>query len=148
MQIQVQINTQTLRLLAPDGTTLLTLPVSTSKFGLGERPGSNCTPTGRFIISEKHGDHAPAGEIFVSRKSTGRIGSPEDPEDHVQTRILWLHGVDPENANTKSRYIYLHGTNQEHLLGTPASHGCVRLSNQDVIRLYDLVPAGTEVVIS
>jgi L,D-transpeptidase YbiS len=148
MQIQVQINTQSLRLLHADGTTLLALPISTSKFGVGERPGSNCTPTGRFIIDEKHGDLAPAGEIFVSRKPTGRIGSPDDPADHVQTRILWLHGIDPENANTKSRYIYLHGTNQEQLLGTPASHGCIRMSNLDIIRLYELVPVGTEVVIS
>jgi L,D-transpeptidase YbiS len=148
MQIQVQINTQSLRLIDSDGTTLLALPISTSKFGIGERPGSSCTPTGRFIIDEKHGDLAPVGEIFVSRKPTGRIGSPDDPADHVQTRILWLHGIDPENANTKSRYIYLHGTNQEQFLGTPASHGCIRMSNLDIIRLYDLVPVGTEVVIS
>lgn len=148
MQIQVQINTQTLRLLTDEGSTLLDLAVSTSKFGIGERPGSNCTPTGRFIISEKHGDSAPLGEIFVSRKPTGRIGTPEDPSDHVQTRILWLDGLDPENANTRSRYIYLHGTNQEHLLGKPASHGCIRLSNRDIVRLYDLVPIGTAVIIS
>ncbi len=148
MQIQVQINTQSLQLFSASGTMLFSVPISTSKFGVGQRPGSQCTPTGRFIVAEKHGDKAPLGEIFVSRKPTGKFGSGSDPDDHVQTRILWLHGTDPENANTKSRYIYLHGTNQEHLLGTPASHGCIRLSNRDMVRLFDLVQEGTEVVIS
>jgi lipoprotein-anchoring transpeptidase ErfK/SrfK len=85
--------------------------------------------------------------IFKARQPTGAIGSAADEADHVQTRILWLDGLDADNANTKDRYIYIHGTNAEHLIGTPASHGCVRLTNHDVIDLFDAVPEGTEVVI-
>ena len=105
------------------------------------------TPTGRFRVAEKHGHDEPAGMIFRSRQATGEIGAPADEADHVQTRILWLDGLDPENANTKDRYIYIHGTNAEDRIGTPASHGCVRLSDSDIVDLFDLVPEGTEVVI-
>jgi lipoprotein-anchoring transpeptidase ErfK/SrfK len=83
--------------------------------------------------------------IFKSRQPTGEIGRADDAGDHVTTRILWLDGLDAENANTKDRYIYIHGTNAEHLIGTPASHGCVRLSNADVIDLFDNVIEGSEV---
>jgi lipoprotein-anchoring transpeptidase ErfK/SrfK len=85
--------------------------------------------------------------IFKGRKATGEFGRAGDEGDHVQTRILWLDGLEPENANTKERYIYIHGTNAAHLLGTPASHGCVRLSDADAVDLFDLVPEGTEVVV-
>jgi lipoprotein-anchoring transpeptidase ErfK/SrfK len=85
--------------------------------------------------------------IFVGRLPTGEFGREDDPEDRVQTRILWLAGEEPENANTYDRYVYIHGTNAESRLGTPASHGCVRMSNEDVIDLYDQVPVGTPVVI-
>lgn len=91
------------------------------------------------------GEGAQEGEIFVTRIATGRLGLPEDSADHVQTRILWLEGVEPQNANTHERYIYIHGTNAEHLLGTPASHGCVRMSNADVVDLFNRVNAGTPV---
>jgi L,D-transpeptidase YbiS len=123
--------------------------ISTSKWGLGTEPGSNRTPTGRFRVAEKHGDGAPAGTVFKSRKPVGRWrpGDRVRPDDLITSRLLWLEGVEPHNRNTYDRYIYLHGTNQEHLLGTPHSHGCVRLSNPAVIELYDLVPVGTEVVI-
>ena len=79
---------------------------------------------------------------------TGRFGAEGDGHDHVQTRILWLEGLDAENANTLDRYIYIHGTNAESQLGTPASHGCVRMNNEDIIDLYGRVPAGTEVEIA
>ena len=81
--------------------------------------------------------------------STGALASPEavGEEDLILSRILWLEGLDPENANTRDRYIYLHGTNQESLIGTPASHGCVRLSNQDIIEIYEKVAVGTPVEI-
>lgn len=147
MRILVHVPSQTLDLLDDEGQLLRRYACSTSQFGLGFEPGSNKTPTGRFRIAEKHGDGAPAGMIFRSRQPTGEFGSPGDGGDHVQTRILWLEGLDPENANTRERYIYIHGTNAEGLIGTPASHGCVRLSNFDVAELFDLVPAGTEVVI-
>lgn len=126
---------------------VVSYPISTSRFGLGTEPGSYRTPTGRFVIAEKIGDGAPPWMRFVSRQPTGALATPDDTEDGVLTRILWLAGLDPENANTLDRFIYIHGTNQETLLGTPASHGCVRMRNDDVIDLYARVPAGTPVEI-
>ena len=148
MQIRVDISTQTLSLFDDCDALVEAWPISTSQYGIGFEPGSYKTPLGRFLVSEKFGDNAPIGEIFVSRKPTGRIGIEGEEGDHVQTRILWLEGIDPENANTKSRYIYIHGTNWEQRIGTPASHGCIRMRNQDIIKLYDLVPIETLVVIT
>ena len=146
MQICIHVPSQTLDLL--DGETLLRrYVVSTSRFGLGVEEGSNKTPTGQFRIAEKHGDGVAPGEILISRQPTGTFGQEGDDHDHVQTRVLWLEGVDPENANTYSRYIYIHGTNAESHLGAPASMGCVRMSNADVIDLYDRVEVGTVVEI-
>ena len=147
MRIYVHVPSQTLDLLDDSGALLRRYVCSTSQFGTGSEPGSNRTPTGRFRVAEKHGHDAPSGMIFKARQPTGEIGAPADGGDHVQTRILWLDGLDVENANTKDRYIYIHGTNAEHLLGTPASHGCVRLSNEDAIDLFATVPEGTGVVI-
>ncbi len=147
LQIRVLIPAQTLELLDDSGSLVKRYVISTSAFGLGSEPGSNKTPTGHFLICEKIGTGAPAGEIFVGRIPTGRFGAEEDPEDHVQTRILWLDGQEPENSNTKARYIYIHGTNAESRLGTPASHGCVRMSNAEVIDLYDRVEVGSAVFI-
>jgi L,D-transpeptidase YbiS len=147
MQIRVHTPSQTLDLLDDAGETIRCYAISTSRFGLGTEPGSFKTPTGHFRIAEKIGDGAPPGEIFVSRVPTGKFGTEEDEHDHVQTRILWLDGLDSDNANTHERYVYIHGTNAESRLGTPASFGCVRMSNLDVIDLYDRVPAGTAVEI-
>ena len=147
MRIHVHVPSQTLDLLDDDGALLRRYACSTSKFGLGTEPGSNRTPTGKFRVAEKHGHAAPLGMIFKSRQPTGEIGSANDDADHVQTRILWLDGLDDANTNTKARYIYIHGTNAEHLIGTPASHGCVRLANQDAMDLFEVVPEGTVVVI-
>ena len=146
-RLYLHVPSQTLDLFDDDDTLRRRYVVSTSRHGLGFEPGSNRTPTGRFIIGEKHGDQAPPGTIFVARQSTGQIGHPDDPKDHVQTRILWLEGLDPDNANTKDRYIYIHGTNAEQKLGSPASEGCIRLSNADVIDLYDRTPLGTPLLI-
>ncbi|MEK0445883.1 MAG: hypothetical protein RLZZ399_1204 [Verrucomicrobiota bacterium] len=145
MQIRVHIPSQTLDLLDSEGQLLETFPVSTSKFGTGFEPGSNRTPTGHFEVAAKIGDAAPERAIFVGRLPTGELGVEGEGGDHVQTRILWLAGQDPENQNTQSRYIYIHGTNWESLIGTPASHGCVRMRNPDVIRLFDQVTEGTPV---
>lgn len=146
MRIYVHVPSQTLDLL--DGDTLVRrYVISTSRFGLGTEPGSNRTPTGHFRVAEKHGDDAPTGMIFKSRQPTGEFGREDDPHDNVQTRILWLAGLDADNANTFDRFIYIHGTNAESKLGLPASEGCVRMNNDDVIDLYSRVPAGTEVVI-
>jgi L,D-transpeptidase YbiS len=148
MRIFVHVPSQTMDLLDESGTLLRRFVCSTSKYGLGFEEGSNKTPTGSFRVAEKHGDGAAPGIIFKSRVATSDVGREDDESDHVQTRILWLDGTEPTNANTKSRYIYIHGTNAESKLGTPASHGCVRMANEDIIDLYDLVPVGTEVVIS
>lgn len=119
---------------------------STSKFGVGFQEGSQKTPLGRFVVRERHGEGAEIGTIFRSRKPVG-IWRPgmETQSDLVLTRILWLHGLDPINANTWQRYIYIHGTNDEDAIGRPASHGCIRLRNQDMIELFDLTPEGTAV---
>jgi len=147
MQIRVHVPSQTLDLLDEAGEIIRCYAISTSRFGIGTEPGSFKTPAGRFRIAEKIGDGAPPGEIFVSRVATGRIGQEGDDHDHVQTRILWLDGLDADNANTHDRYVYIHGTNAESQLGTPASFGCVRMNNSDVIDLYDRVAAGTTVEI-
>jgi hypothetical protein len=84
---------------------------------------------------------------FKGRKPTGVIASPGGEEDLILSRILWLEGLDPENSNTRDRYIYIHGTNQEDLIGTPASHGCIRLRNNQMIELFDLVEEGTPLLI-
>jgi hypothetical protein len=123
-------------------------PVSTSRFGLGFEEGSFKTPTGRFVVAEKFGEGSPLWSEFKSRQPTGRIAAPGGEADGVLTRILWLDGLDEENANTRGRYIYFHGTNREDLIGTPASHGCVRLKNTDMVEVFDLVPEGAMVVIA
>jgi lipoprotein-anchoring transpeptidase ErfK/SrfK len=157
IQIQVDISTQRLELreMEENGSGVFTVlagfPVSTSGFGLGCEPGSYKTPTGRFTIAEMIGQGAPLGAIFKSRLPTGEIGllsDPESPEDRVQTRILWLDGLEPSNANTRERYIYIHGTNHEERIGIPCSHGCIRMRNADIAQLFDLVVPATEVVIS
>ena len=122
-------------------------PISTSRFGVGTEEGSYKTPTGRFRIVEKVGADMPSGTIF-----RGRIPlKPDDPqpptEDLVMSRILWLDGMDAGNANTRDRFIYIHGTKHEEKIGVPDSCGCVRMRNADVIELFDLVDEGTPVVI-
>lgn len=144
--LRVDVGKQTLELLE-GGLISASYPVSTSKFGLGFEEGSFRTPTGRFRIAEKIGDGAPLGMIFRSRAPTGTVSQQGGSEDLVLTRILWLEGLDPENANTRERYIYIHGTNQEALIGTPASHGCIRLRNEDLVDLFGRIPEGTPVEI-
>jgi lipoprotein-anchoring transpeptidase ErfK/SrfK len=147
MKIRVHVPSQTLDLIDDSGETIRCYAISTSRFGLGSEPGSYKTPTGAFRIAEKIGDGAEPGEIFISRERTGKFGEEGDEKDHVQTRILWLEGLEPGNANTKERYVYIHGTNTESQLGTPASYGCVRMTNLDVIDLFDRVPVGASVEI-
>lgn len=143
----VSIPNQEMQLFS--GTQLLRCyPISTSRFGIGFKEGSFQTPTGNFQISEKFGDDLPEFSILKGRVPTGEIATAGGEEDHVLTRILWLEGLDEENANTKQRYIYIHGTNQENEIGHPASHGCVRMSNRDITELYERVPAGTKVEIT
>ncbi|MCX7869153.1 MAG: L,D-transpeptidase [Terrimicrobiaceae bacterium] len=131
-----------------NGVVARRYPVSTSRFGTGTEPGSFRTPTGGFRIAAKIGAGAPPGSIFRSRLPTGAVHAGGGEEDAVLTRILWLDGCDAENANTRDRYIYIHGTNREDLLGQPASMGCIRMANADIIELFDMVGEGTRVVIA
>jgi lipoprotein-anchoring transpeptidase ErfK/SrfK len=135
--------------LERSGHTPLVFQVSTAANGAGCAIDSGCTPTGRFRISEKIGASEAPGTIFTFRKPTG-LWQPGDAVegDLVLSRILRLDGLDPENANTIDRYIYFHGTNQEHLIGQPVSHGCIRLRNDDIIMLFDLVEVDDEVIIA
>ncbi len=146
-EIVVDVATQTLRVM--DGASVVAeFPVSTSRFGIGCEEGSLRTPPGRFVIHRKIGDGARPWAVFRSREDTGLTAGPGGDEDLVLTRILTLDGLDADNANSLQRYIYIHGTNQEDLVGTPASHGCVRLRNTDMIELYDMVSPGTSVTIA
>ena len=145
-KIEISIRDQRLN-VTRNGETLRSYPISTSRFGVGTEQGSFKTPTGRFRIAQKIGGDMPDGTIFRSRVALG----PEDPlpstEDLVMSRIMWLDGLDENNANTRDRFIYIHGTKHEDKIGTPASHGCIRMRNSDVIELFQLVDETTSVVI-
>lgn len=145
MKIEVSVPLQQLDLLDDGGALLMRYPCSTSRYGLGSEPGSNHTPLGEFRVAQKIGHGAEPGTIFKSREVVGRWDGGPAEEDYVLTRILWLDGLEEHNANTHDRYIYIHGTNQEDLIGTPASHGCVRMRNLDVIDLFDRVEEGVAV---
>ncbi len=123
-------------------------PVSTSKFGLGEEPGSFKTPRGWHRIAEKIGDGAPLDAIFESRVFAGKIWDRQPSEhDLITTRILWLAGDEEFNQSTHGRYIYFHGTNHEDEIGTPTSHGCIRLKNDAMKILFEKVSVSTRVYI-
>jgi len=132
--------------LLEDGAPIATYPVSTSKFAIGDWPGSRGTPLGELEIAKKIGGSAPIGAVFKDRRRTGEILVPDAPgRDPIVTRILWLRGREPQNANAYGRYIYIHGTPEERSVGRPASYGCVRMRSTDVIRLYDAVGEGARV---
>src|SRR5207249_8929789 len=139
--IQVSIRNQRLT-LKEDETPIRSYPVSTSRFGIGTEEGSMKTPTGRFSVAKKIGGDMPSGTIFQSRMPL----KPSDPlpptEDLVTSRILWLDGLDEQNANTRDRFIYIHGTKHDHKIDNPNSSGCVRLQNANVIKQFDLVAKG------
>jgi lipoprotein-anchoring transpeptidase ErfK/SrfK len=145
-EMRVDISRQMLD-LRRCGELIKSWPVSTSRFGVGFEPGSFKTPTGCFAVQEKIGAGAPLWAEFKSRQPTGVLAAPGGEHDGILTRILWLSGLDKENANTRDRYIYFHGTNREDLIGTPASHGCIRLRNADMAEVFDLVPEGARVLI-
>ncbi|PID29278.1 MAG: hypothetical protein CR982_03190 [Candidatus Cloacimonadota bacterium] len=122
--------------------------ISSSSYGVGSEPGSNKTPLGKHVISEKFGDKAELGTIFIGRINTGRISDiyyddKDRDTDSVLTRVLWLDGIEKGNKNSKERYIYIHGTPEEGLIGKVASHGCIRMRNSEVIELFDSVEIGT-----
>ena len=122
-------------------------PVSTSRFGIGTEEGSLKTPTGRFRVAQKIGGEMPSGTVFVGRVPLDNDEVPPPTDDFVMSRILWLDGLDEHNSNTRDRFIYIHGTRHEDKIGKAASHGCVRMRNDDVIELFELVDEDTPVVI-
>jgi hypothetical protein len=135
-------------MLVQSGFAIATYPVSTSKYGLGDRWGSLATPLGSFLVAQKIGDHAPLGAVFHNRRWTGEILTPNVPgRDPIITRIIWLRGLEPANAHAFSRCIYIHGTPQEKIIGRPASYGCVRMKSNDVTALYERLPLGALVQI-
>ena len=144
--IQISIAKQQLK-LKRGGATLRTFPVSTSRFGIGTEEGSFKTPTGRFRLVEKIGDGQPLNVAYKARVPVRASAEEMASDDLVMSRILWLDGLEKKNSNTRSRFIYIHGTNHEEEIGQPASHGCVRMRNEDVAELFELVDVGTDVSI-
>src|SRR5207244_4119405 len=145
----IVISTREQKLAVLDRGNLMAIyPVSTSKFGLGDWPGSRYTPLGQLEIAKKIGDNVPPGTVFKDRRRTGEIVLPDSPgRDPIVTRILWLRGLEPQNANAFTRDIYIHGTPEERLIGKPASYGCIRMRSTDIINLYDIVGVGAGVTI-
>ena len=130
---------------------------STSRFGIGQMEGSNCTPLGLHRIAEKIGAGEKAGTVFKARKVIGHTSQPEFADAKITTRILWLEGLEPGfnkgfsggvNVDSHARYIYIHGTADQKSIGKPSSHGCIHLADADLIPLFDLLPVGTLVWIS
>jgi hypothetical protein len=146
-QIVVSVRDQKLALL-DQGKLLATYPVSTSKFCIGDRPGCYGTPLGRLAIAQKIGDGAPVGAVFKDRRRTGEVVAVNAPgRDPIVTRIIWLRGLERQNANAFRRDIYIHGTPEERNIGRPASYGCIRMRSLDIVSLYNIVGLGAEVMI-
>jgi len=148
-QHHIVISTRDQKLALLDRGNLMALyPVSTSKFGLGDSRGSRFTPLGQLQIAEKIGDSAPPGTVFKDRRRTGEIVLANSPgRDPIVTRILWLRGLEAQNANAFGRDIYIHGTPEELRIGSPASYGCIRMRSSDIIQLYNIVGVGAAVTI-
>jgi len=135
-------------MLVRDGVPVKSYKISTSKFGCGDRPGSNCTPLGRLQVAKKIGCDSPLGSVFKSRRRTGEVLKPNAPgRDPIVTRILWLKGTESRNRNAFKRTIYIHGTPEERRLGRPASYGCIRMSSHDIADLYNRVGYGADVFV-
>lgn len=155
--IHISIKDQLLTLRDEAGQVLHRYPVSTSKYGTGARNDSNQTPLGLHRIKDKIGGAMPVNEVFIGRVPHGNLeecieAGEELPEDVITSRIMWLEGMEPGRnqggyVDSYQRYIYIHGTSDEDSIGTPASIGCIRMLNKDVVELFRLVEPGTEVMI-
>lgn len=158
MQINVSIDKQHLTVLNEAGMLLAQYPVSTALKGVGEQKGSNQTPRGLHVVRAKIGAGRPINTVFVGRRATGEIWTPElgaqyPGRDWMLTRILWLSGSEVGfnrlgNVDSMQRYIYIHGTPDTEPMDQPRSHGCVRMRNADVLELFELVPLHTPVLIT
>jgi L,D-transpeptidase YbiS len=155
----IEINIAAQRLRLTDGAhVLLEYPVSTALNGVGERNGSECTPRGRHTICAKIGAGAAENTVFVARRATGELYTPEYAKRHpgrdwILTRVLWLSGTEPGlncggDVDTRRRYIYIHGAPDTVPMGMVGSHGCIRMRNADIVHLFNRVEVGTEVYIS
>src|SRR6201997_4403807 len=146
-QLVISVRDQKL-VLVQNGAKVATYPVSTSMFGLGDSWGRMTTPIGYLSVEKKIGDNAPTGAVFHNRRLTGEILQPDAPgRDPVVTRIIWLRGLEAQNAHAFQRGIYIHGTPEEKTIGRPASYGCIRMKAKDVAELYNQVPIGAVVQI-
>jgi len=148
----VHISRQTAALFE-GGKFIKQFPCSTSRFGIGQIEGSNCTPLGLHCIAEKIGGGEPPGTVFKSREVVGHTSQPEFANAKITTRILWLEGLEPgfnqgTNVDSHARYIYIHGTGDQETIGEPASHGCIHLADADLLWLFDRLPSGTLVWIA
>jgi lipoprotein-anchoring transpeptidase ErfK/SrfK len=154
--IKISIDEQRLQLLE-SGNVTMDVAVATAANGPGEVMHSECTPRGWHRIRAKIGAGAPENAVFTGRRQTGEIYSPALREQHpgrdwMLTRILWLSGLEPGRnrfgeRDSMRRYIYIHGCPETDAMGVPSSHGCVKMRNAEVIRLFDIVPSGTRVLI-
>lgn len=154
-RIKINIATQSLDLYGDNKELIKRYAISTAKNGAGELSGSHCTPRGKHVIRAKIGAGQPVNTVFVKRRPTGEIYTPELEErfpgrDWILTRILWLSGCEPGRnrlgvVDTMRRYIYIHGSPDHVPMGSPESHGCIRMRNQDLLELFDQVDAGTPV---
>jgi hypothetical protein len=149
VQHRVVISVKDQKLAVLDRETLVAVyPVSTSKYGVGDWRGSYRTPLGELEVAQKLGDGFPPGTVFKDRRRTGEIVAVNAPgRDPIVTRIIWLRGLELQNANAFGRDIYIHGTPEERNIGLPVSYGCVRMKSEDVIKLYDVVGTGAHVTI-
>jgi L,D-transpeptidase YbiS len=158
MKIRVSVAAQSMTVFADSGEILRQYPVSTAAAGAGEISGSFQTPRGKHIIRAKIGAGQPANAVFVRRRPTGEIWTPElyaafPGRDWILTRILWLSGCEAGRnrqgcVDTMRRYIYIHGTPEITDMTTPGSHGCIRMRNADLVELFELVPCYTAVEIT
>ena len=158
VSIYISIAKQTLALYSDGGRLVRCYPVSTASRGAGEQRGSYCTPRGKHLIRARIGGGQPENTVFVARRPSGEVYSPQlaaaFPErDWILTRILWLSGCEPGrnrlgSVDTMRRYIYIHGCPDTATVGVPASHGCIRMRNEDLVDLFDRVPVYTPVEIT
>ena len=155
MRILININQQQLDLIDCEDRLIKSYSISSAKNGTGQLRGSYCTPLGKHIIRAKNGDKQPVNTVFVKRRPTGEIYSPElaaqyPGRDWILTRIFWLSGCEVGFnrlgvVDTMRRYIYIHGSPDSAVMGKPGSIGCIRMHNNDLLALFDKVPVGTVV---
>lgn len=146
--ILISVSDQKLALFQ-NGARVAQYPVSTSRYGVGDRLGSYATPVGTMEIAQKIGQGWPLGAVFKDRHPTGEVLRPNAPgRDPIVTRILWLRGLEGSTRNAYARCIYIHGTPVERMIGRPVSYGCVRMRSRDVAELFGRVDVGTRVNIT